>query len=158
MKPGSTIPAALALLLNSAALLQAAEPPESNRSFLLRSQVEATDPIIEYCVSQVPSLKTALEAAYADYKSKLLAVAAPLAEQLLGSEELSKPVDPNFVAEFGKVREQMLAQIKTVDAKAFCTPLPAKLASVDVAAFRASVEDAYNRFTNAAREKAKPPQ
>lgn len=143
----------LALVIPLAVLAQAATAaesaaPESARSFLLRMQEEATAPIIEHCNASVPEQKTFLDAEYAVFKSRFRAASSGLLEHGVDSAELSKPVDPELAANLLQVQGQMLAQVKKLDARTYCTQLRANLANQTVDTIRTALEAAFRQYTS----------
>ena len=143
----------LALAIAFAACVQtlaAAESaaPESARTFLLRMQEEATAPIIEHCNASVPEQKTFLDAEYAIFKSRFRAASAGLLEHGVDSAELSKPVDPELAANLTTVQAQMLAQVKKLDPRTYCTQLRTNLANQTVDTIRTALETAFRQYTS----------
>jgi restriction endonuclease Mrr len=130
----------------------AAEPA---RSFLMRIQEDAAAPIIKHCAENVPELKTFLEAEYAAFRDKFRVANAAVLEAGVDSAELAKPVTPEAVAEFQKVQEQMLAQVKKLDPKTFCAQLRTNLANQTVDSIRIALQAALTQYTN--QEAAKGP-
>jgi hypothetical protein len=130
-------------------------PAETARSFLMRIQEDAAAPIIKHCADSVPELKTFLEAEYAVFRDRFRVASAEVLEAGVDSAELSKPVAPEVVAQFTQVQEQMLAQVRKLDPRTFCTQLRTNLANQTVDSIRIALQTALTQYTS--QEEAKTP-
>jgi hypothetical protein len=146
-----------ALVVSLSPSATAAEPaaPESARSFLMHIQEDSAAPIIKHCAESVPELKTFLEAEYATFRDRFRVASSEVLEAGVDSAELSKPVTPELKAEMARGQEQMLAQVKKLDARTFCTQLRANLANQTVDSIRIALQAALTNYTN--QEAAKAP-
>jgi hypothetical protein len=147
----------VAALLAVPQFARQAEPAaaETARSFLMRLQEDAAAPIIRHCSASVPELKTFLEAEYAVFRDKFRVASAEVLDAGVDSAELARPVAPEVMAEFLKVQEQMLAQVRKLDPRTFCTQLRTNLANQTVDSIRIALQATLTQYTN--REDAKTP-
>lgn len=122
--------------------------PVSFRDFLARAQIEAVQPIIDYCAKASPDSQADLGQEFGLFKKKINEAITLLdvipKDQIAGSaDEIDR-----FMADIGK---RQLEAVKRADPAMYCPKLVASLRSTSSASLKARIEAAYSQYMEAAR-------
>jgi hypothetical protein len=123
--------------------------------YIVSIQTDFPKRVVEYCVTEVPSLESDLRSELARVLRSTSAASASFLKRH-SSAELSEPAPNGMRAEADEFAKSMLEGAKAYDPQAYCPWLLGSLRKTTAQSFEASLESAYAHYVNLSKQSARP--
>ena len=122
--------------------------PTTSGELFERSQSVLLEPVLEYCVNEMPASKESFLKAYNGFKEKVAIAVKPVAEQ--AGPEWNEPVSADNASQtltiLTSMSSQTLPQIKQVGAENYCPMFAAKLENTTAEELAGKIAPSYENY------------
>lgn len=125
--------------------------------FLAEVPISTSRPLVDHCISSVPSLSAELQSEFSSFLAKFSLAMEPLLERLSSDPKLLAPVPVEMKEQFDEIAKMMLSEVEKLDPNIYCPNLIVKMRGATAETLRKSIEDSFRMYeANAQSKKVNP--